>query len=176
MAKYETVWPKASGELTTVTLDGEVIATFLHSTDANDYVRIKTDPADFGKQLARADYWSDVRSIADSIKDELSRRIKDGERGETLREWLIEHIRETIDGSQRVIYTAQAQECLLYSEHDGQYLEDFGSDGAVSDGAINWSALAFSAFEADVIEQLGALGVDLNAPEDSTGIEEETAQ
>jgi hypothetical protein len=118
------------------------------------------------ERVMRSDYYQDVRDAAESIKDELEGQIKDGEEGESLREWLIEHIDETIDGHSRVIYTASAIECLRFSDNDGAYIDDFGTDGVVSDGGINWSTLAYSAFRQDVIEQLDSMGVDVNDLED----------
>jgi hypothetical protein len=109
-------------------------------------------------QVLRADYWSDVRDVA----EELKQRIADGDF--TDRDEFLDALHETVDGHQRVIYTAQAQECLLYSDNDGAYFEEFGSEGAVQDGAINWSALAFAAFHRDIIEHLDAIGVDVNDP------------
>lgn len=108
------------------------------------------------ESILRAEYWQDVRNAAESIRDELRGQIKDGVTGEPLREWLIEHVHETIDGSQRVIYTWEAQKCVLFSDNDGAYAENFGTDGMVEDGMINWSRLAYAAFEADVIEELTA--------------------
>lgn len=118
-----------------------------------------------GERILRADYWEDVRDTAESIKAELADRIKDGERGEPLREWPLDHIHETVDGSRRVFITGLAIECLLFSDNDGAYIEEFGTDGVVSDGSINWSALAYAAFERDVIAQLEALDVDVNDPD-----------
>ena len=144
------------------------VATFTDEQDACDYVRRleMTDDAREAEadRIKRHSYWQDVRDAAEYIKSELLDRVKDGEYGDTLREWLQEHIHETIDGSARVIYTKQAQEALLYSDNDGAYIEEFGGDGVVEDGCINWSRLAFGAFDADVKEHLGAIDVDLNAP------------
>lgn len=100
-------------------------------------------------RIKRAEYWSDVRGIVDDAK----RAILDGELAD--REQLSDWLHETIDGCGRVIYTAQAMEGLVYSDNDGAYLENFGAEGAVKDGAINWSALMFAALEADVQEMIG---------------------
>jgi hypothetical protein len=143
-------------------------AVFSTPQDARDYVcRLEMTDEDRESEadrIKRASYWQDVRDTAESIKSELLDRVKDGEYGDSLREWLLEHIHETIDGSARVIYTRQAQEALLYSDNDGAYIEEFGSDGVVEDGAIIWSRLAFGAFDADVKQQLESIGVDLTAP------------
>lgn len=142
--------------------DGELLGTF--ETEAGAWT-CKHALDEVAKPNERAVYWHDVRDMAESIKAELQSQIDDGTRGEDLRDWLIEHIHESIDGSARVMYTRQAQECLAYSENDGAYFEEFGDEGAVSDGAINWSALAYMAFRRDVEAQLEADGVDLNEPD-----------
>lgn len=144
----------------TVLADGVVIGTFDSESRAWAYQSILTEK----RSDPRSEYWNDVRDMAESISSEIDGQVKDGVTGESLREWLLEHIHESIDGCQRIIYTRQAQECLIYSDNDGAYIENFGTDGVVSDGCINWSALAFSAFEQDVIEQLDANGVDVNNP------------
>lgn len=108
--------------------------------------------------VLRKDYWDDVRSAAEGLKQ----RLQDGEFND--RDQFLEALHETVDWHERVIYTFQAQQCLLYSDNDGAYFEDFGSEGAVRDGQLNWSALAYAAFERDIIEQLDALGVDVNDP------------
>lgn len=124
-----------------------------------------------GRGAMRQDYYEDVNSTAGYIKDELDSRLKDGERGNGLREWLLEHIHETIDSAGRVIYTAKAQECLLFSDNDGAYFDEFGSDGVVEDGVIQWSRLAYAAFQADVQKSLSDDGVDLNDPDNDDYLE-----
>ena len=140
--------------------DGDLFAIFTHEWAADDYFRQKTNPV----KEPRQEYWDDVREKAASIECELNSRIDDGENGETLREWLIDHIDESIDSAARIIYTRQAQECVMYSDNDGAYFDEFGDEGAVEDGAINWSRLAYSAFRADVLEQLNSIGIDVNNP------------
>jgi hypothetical protein len=110
-------------------------------------------------QVLRADYWSDVRGVADDLKA----RLDAGQFAD--RDAFIEALDQTADGHERVIYTHQAIEALLYSDNDGAYVDDFGPEGVVEDGTIMWSRLAFAAFRADVVEHLrDALGVDVNDP------------
>jgi hypothetical protein len=148
--------------------DEQQIAVFTSQSDAYDYRQWKAQTPDqrleAGLCAVRQDYYQDVRDTAESIKAELEGQLKDKECGETLREWLLEHIHETIDGSSRVIYTQSAMLGLFASDNDGAYFDQFGEDGAVTDGCINWSALCFSAFEADVQKHLDAIGVDVNSP------------
>lgn len=146
----------------------EVIATFKHAWDAENFARIENRDVnairDLGHDFLRRDYNNDVRDLAESIKGELDERIADGEEGEALREWLIEHIDETIDGCARVIYTGKAQEALLFSSNDGAYADEFGPEGMVEGDCIMWSRLAYAAVRADVLEQLESDGVDVNNP------------
>jgi hypothetical protein len=53
---------------------------------------------------------------------------------------------------------------LLVTDNDGAYVEDFGTDGMVEDGQIQWSRLMYAAMERDVIEKLDADGLDVNNP------------
>ena len=112
-----------------------------------------------------SNYRQDVEEMAASILEECREEYNNGTKGEPLREWLLDHIHESIDGCARVIYTAQAKECVCESDNDGAYAENFGPEGMVTDGCINWSALAYAAFEADVIEELtNRLDFDVNDP------------
>ncbi len=130
---------------------------------------------DEAENILRKDYRSDVVGIVSAYADALGDDITDSEDADT---W----IHETIDGSQRVMYTYQAQQCLLYSDNDGAYGEDFGGDGMVEDGCIMWSRLAFCAFRADVLEDLELYGlpygdfddVDIEVLEAETKAEEMT--
>jgi hypothetical protein len=135
-----------------------LIATFDQEWRAKQWVETIEKPSE------EFLYWQDVGEMAESIKSELDDQIKDGTRGETLREWLIEHIDESIDGCGRVIYTYKAQQCLLFSRNDSAYGDEFGPEGMVEDGCICWSRLAYAAFRADVLEQLENDGVDVNQP------------
>lgn len=128
---------------------------------------------DNAHNVLRADYWQDVRDCAESIISELKDRVKDGKRGETLREWLIEHIDESVDGHQRVIYTAKAIECLLYSDNDGVGVDEGLVDPSTFIDGIPWSQLACCAFRADVTERLDAEDIDLNEPEKGLVSEDE---
>jgi hypothetical protein len=94
-------------------------------------------------------YYATVRDIVEDLK----RAIKDGdvtdEDGAT--DWL----HETIDGHHDVIYTSCAQDIVRISSNSGAYVENFGPEGMVKDGDIQWSLLAYCALEADVLEEIG---------------------
>lgn len=92
------------------------------------------------------------RETVSGIVANLTRAVKDGvviDRDD-LETWL----HETIDGHGDVIYTARAMEVCRQSRNDGAYFDEFGDEGAVSDGGIEWSKLAYCALMADVREEL----------------------
>ncbi len=101
-------------------------------------------------------YIDDVAEVVSAFK--LAVETGDITDTESADEWL----HQTIDGHSRVIYTASAKECLYESSNDGAYFDDFGSEGAVKDGSLNWSALAFCAFRQDVLEALSDGGIELH--------------
>jgi hypothetical protein len=74
-------------------------------------------------------------------------------------------LHETIDGHQWVIYTYYNFFVLAHSENDSAFTDEFGTEGVVRDGNINWAALAYMALLADVRERLSDVG-EL-APEES---------
>jgi hypothetical protein len=109
--------------------------------------------------ILRADYFGDVRGTAELICFAIAHKEV------TTRDELSDRIDGLCNDAERVIYTAQAMECLLFSPHDDAYIEDFGDEIAldVKQGTINWSTLASCAFKRDVIEQLEAEGVDVDS-------------
>lgn len=108
-----------------------------------------------GRDIVRQEYYKDVCDIVEDFK---AGEFSDADGADT---WL----HETIDGCARVIYTYLAQECLLVSTNESAYVDDFGEEGMVKDGAINWSLLAYCALRADVLERLEADGIDISNPE-----------
>lgn len=116
----------------------------------------------------RQDYWDDVRSVADDCVTEAKERFAEGD--SHLREWLVERVDEICDGSRRVFMTGEAILCLLFSDNDSAMIDEMGdASGAVDGGSINFAALAFWAFRADVMAQLDALLPDIN--DDDLGFE-----
>ncbi|MGH7176488.1 MAG: hypothetical protein ACREJC_03820 [Tepidisphaeraceae bacterium] len=113
--------------------------------------------------LTETEYRQELRSLANEAREEA--RSGDHGTGEQAREWLMEWVDETIDGHQFVINTAQAQALLAISSNDGAYVENYGTDGVVRDGCLNWGALAYAAMEADLMEEMDCLdGFDVNDP------------
>lgn len=99
--------------------------------------------------IAARDYDATVADIVEDLK----RATRDGEI--TDRDGAIEWLEQTIDGHHDVIYTYAAMEVCRQSKNDGAYFDDFGSEGAVTDGGIEWSKLAYCALRADVLEAIG---------------------
>lgn len=120
------------------------------------------------KRIHERDYWNDVRDAADALK----RMIEEGE--VTDRDDFYDRLHEYVDGHERVIYTSQAQECLLFSRHDGDAVEEGLVDASCFKDGVPWSAMAFEAFKQDVLDQLGSMeGIDLN--EDDLGVTKKRA-
>ena len=108
------------------------------------------------RDILRADYWRDIRSIADEVK----RVVQDEEIQD--RDELVEWIDQMIDSHQRCIYTSQSMETLLVSVNQDACVDEFGTEGIVKDGSIQYNALAFQAIRQDLIEHLSAVGIDVN--------------
>jgi hypothetical protein len=105
---------------------------------------------DDAMRVLRAEYFDTVRGIV----EDLQRAIKDKEISseDEAQDWL----HETIDGHHDVIYTYAAQQVVLHSDHSGAYVEEYGTDGIVANGDINWSVLAYAALLADVRDAIGS--------------------
>lgn len=105
---------------------------------------------DAARRILRADYWQDVRNVADNLRDE----IKAG--NITSRDEADTYLDESVDGHQRVIYTAQAIEGLLYTDNESAYVDETGSpppSQAFEDNSA-WSQLMYYAFRADILDTL----------------------
>lgn len=105
---------------------------------------------DAARSVLRADYWQDVIGV----RDELARLIERGDIADAddATQWLD----ETVDGHQRVIYTGQAIECLLFSDNEDAHYDEMGTGPDFGDGA-QWSQLAYFAFRADIMAEIGDL-------------------
>ena len=109
-------------------------------------------------EISEREYHAEVMSIA----EDMAKEARSGEHGtgDDCREWLNEYVWETIDGHEWVIYTYKSQQILAISQNDGYSAENFGIESVVTDGAINWAALAFGALYADVMEALWRVEID----------------
>jgi len=104
------------------------------------------------------DYYNDVRSVA---KD-LATRMKHGEiDGDEYQD----AVHAAIEGTQRIIYTFQAKCGLLVSDNADAYSEEFGEEGMVVGGNIQWERLAFVAMQQDVYKELDVRDVNVNDPD-----------
>jgi hypothetical protein len=113
--------------------------------------------------LTDTEYYAEIRNLAEEAYKEA--RSGDHGTGEQAREWLLEWLHETLDGHQFVIYTAQAQAVLAISNNDGACVENYGADGLVQDGALNWGMMAYCAMEQDVFEAMSRIDdFDVNDP------------
>jgi hypothetical protein len=111
--------------------------------------RTAHEELDRARNVMRADYWDDVRSVVEDVKGE----IANGNLAD--RDAVDEYLDERIDSQHRIIYTYAAMETVMFSENDGAYEEHFGAEGLVEDGQVQWSRLAFYAMLEDVRDQLG---------------------
>lgn len=122
---------------------------------------------DLAYSILRADYYRDVRGVAEDVKSSLD--SGDITNWESLREYL----HETVDGMQRVIYTREAQEAVILSDNGEHMIEEYGTDGVIKDGSVDWSLLAYHAVHEDVMEHLIADGIDEDYWDD---LEEDTTE
>lgn len=121
------------------------------------------------QQAIKADYYDDVRGIAKDVADELEKgKFRNAEE-------LMEYLEQSVDGSQRVIYTQQAKLGLLASDNeDAAFDEGFEIDA--SEG-IPYEKLMYFAMVKDVIEDLASeFEIDVADPfEDDEDEDEEEA-
>ena len=104
--------------------------------------------------------------VTDSVEcliDEMRDEYKDGTTGEPLRECLIERIHEHCDGHRQVFITWRAQELVGKFGTDA-YTSEFGEEGLVKDGDINYPAIAFMILEEHILTQMQRDGFDPNDP------------
>ncbi len=104
--------------------------------------------------------------VTDSVEcliDEMRDEFKDGTTGEPLRESLIERMHEHCDGHRQVFIIWRAQELVGRFGTDA-YTDNFGEEGLVKDGDINYSAIAYCILEQGIYEQMRRDGFDPNDP------------
>ena len=106
------------------------------------------------------EYWQDVLGTASNLVDEVIDENLDYENA-------LERLDQNVDNSQRVIYTYQAKQCMIHTDNEDAYQDDFGTEGMVNDSGINWSGLAYASFRADILERLSVEGYDINSPDRS---------
>jgi hypothetical protein len=112
------------------------------------------------------DYYADVAAVG----DDLIARIKDGEIP-SRDDFFSEALHDTVDGTQRVIYTWEARLGLIASEnHDAYFEEGLGDLDCRS--SVPHEVLMFYAMQQDVVEYMEREGCDPN-DDDSYGEEED---
>lgn len=110
------------------------------------FMVVGSSPLQAARDLLKADYAADVKTIADDVRE----RVADGEldtRAATDR-----FVHESCDGSYRLSNTAAQREILTYT-----------SNPAEAEGALDLSLAAYNAFQADVYDDLGDLDALLAA-------------
>ena len=105
-----------------------------------------------------------VKDAASGIIEDAQDQFDDGLSGEPLREWLSEYVGETCDGHQWGIYTHYAKRIVCESKNADAYGLNYGTEGMLGEGDINWSGIAYAALEADIYEELDRQGFDVNDP------------
>lgn len=109
--------------------------------------RTSDELQEFADDVKRRAYFEHVGSVAEEIEQE----IRDGDLD--MDEWT-DALHERADSDAWVIYTASALDVLRYSENDGYSITEFGAEGIVLDGVVQWSVLAYGALYADVMERV----------------------
>jgi hypothetical protein len=125
---------------------------------------------DLADKIKRAEYWRHVRVLADEVKENATRRVR--EDGDDANEAVSECLHEAVDGSAWVIYTRRNFDVLRYSENDDAAL-GMGVESIATRDGVNWAALAYCALEADVCDQLSDLVNELESPADDEAAETE---
>ena len=116
--------------------------------------------------------------VSDSVEclvDEMRDEFEGGTTGEPLRECLMERVHEHCDGHRQVIMTWRAQALVGYFGTDA-YTDNFGEEGLIKDGDINYSAIAYCILEQAIYEEMRRQGFDCNDPTEFFETEAEEAK
>lgn len=136
-------------------------ATLLYRDSVGEQYRwnmvVGTSPLQAARDLLKADYESDVKTIADDVRD----RVKSGELD--TRDGIDRFVHESCDGSARLSNSTAQHEILAYTSN-----RDAAEEG------VDLTHAAFCAFEADVYDDLGDIDA-LLTPEDGEEDEHDTA-
>jgi len=113
--------------------------------------------------MEQHEYWKEIENLGKEVIQEC--QSGDWSTGEQCREAMLDWIHETLDSHHSVIYTGEAMDVLRHSRNDSAMIDNFGSDGVMKDGQLNWSAMAYCAMEEDLMEWLHqADDFDVNDP------------
>ncbi len=108
-----------------------------------------------------SDYKHMIHDLAVDLRDAL---LNHDAVGEEAREFLHVSIHEALDQHELVTNEVFSQILLTLSENSGAAIIAHGAAGLVKGKVLNWGALAIGAVEADLLDELKALGLDLNNP------------
>lgn len=98
------------------------------------------------ERLERAAYWADVKGIA---KEALELKTADEQDC---------FIRESVDGSERILYPNKCLSVLRFTESDDAYVDAIGDTQFVKEGASTvYQRIAYYAMLQDVTDALGEL-------------------
>lgn len=124
---------------------------------------------DEAMRVLRAEYYQDVTSMAEDLRD----RVQRGEIASE--EDLSDAVHDDVDGSAWVIYTGKNMQVLLVSDNSDAYFDEGMGNGEdlVSKDGIRWEFLAYWALYRDVWEALDLLGIDHSYDFDGQGDEAE---
>lgn len=91
-------------------------------------------------------HWHVIRKAVDDIVYDVDRRdiVDSDQLNEAISDW----------AESLCTYTYTAQMLLIASKHDDDYVSEYGAEGVVQDGRVNWEALAVVAVEADIRDEL----------------------
>lgn len=77
-----------------------------------------------------------------------------------LQEWFTEHLNQSIDGDEWVVYTYLNHIVILCSYNSDAASEELGEVPKTEAGDVNWAAMASMAMRADIVRMLDAMGVE----------------
>lgn len=136
----------AAHNAVTMLLVGEYVGSDITVTRIYPPEPTADERLESARRVLRADYWADVRNVADDIRSAIESRDLDTE------DAVAERLDEIVDGHSRVIYTGQAIEGLLYTDNESAYYDAMGQ---WPDDESPWFALMYYAFRADILDTLG---------------------
>jgi hypothetical protein len=115
----------------------------------------KSKAVDAATGILRADYYDDVRDLANSLVEEIVKGEIDD------RATFDDRLHEAVDGSGRVIYTWQARLGLLSSDNEDAAADEMGAE----DAPTTPEGRMYFALRADVLEEIASrasLGTNVN--------------
>lgn len=103
--------------------------------------------------IIQRDYWQDVHSVGDEIKEQ----IENGEISDD--DSFRERTEQAVEGTQRVIYTWQSKLGMISTNHPDAYTEATG-EAPCHRQDIDWMKMMFYAMLEDVLAYIGSPDFD----------------